>query len=361
MKEGESSLDSGTGDKAPEISIEIDGVPVEEAQRREDETLERNYERWLNAQSQARSLIDNGEKLGSNLIEVENAEGKFRLILSQHLAQEPIELLYGVDANCFEYTSLSLYKDPHFAAHLARMYYRDEDGVYHPHILDSRFGLKPIYFIDTDSIKSILAESVLTVAESYTGLKVLDSAVTDLQDKTPLSRRDAVKRIFRITGKTMLGTYLASAPLALSAHLVSFFGADVDSMKWKVSTALDKAGKKIHPETHTVTIVLRNLIMARKAIIAARDVRKEISEKPLISITVGMAHNGIADILENMSEKEILESISFLLKYPHVTYELRDTAVVIPKTWFVNHEEEGYGDWESEHVIDTPLSAVLEK
>lgn len=285
------------------------------------------------------------EKLPENVEIIETPEAKFRIIYSRHdIASQP-EDMGKADAVAFE--GIGDYTTKRQAEFLVVDLYDNRSSA--PIVKRAKQEGKPIFFIDiSEHDTADLIQKGLRALEVGVGFSLLLSLSKDIINKNKISRRDFLKK----AAKGLGGLYFFShIPKIIVSALDNIDGR---SKQGAISRFLSDLDEKIHPETESIVLTLRNHLMAQKLTYIASHMRQSINKKPEIGLVIGAAHTGIEKALLEKN-KERIALIDKLLRVPGLG-KSRERIATIARLDF---DEKPY-NWVAQ-ILEDPELIPIEK
>lgn len=256
-----------------------------------------------------------------NVRELETEHARYLIVYNNHGYELPPELLDGKDALFLELVyprdqktlsqKLSERVDPQAENQDPDGYVRDQL------LLRAAREQVPVYLVDTTEQiytefkmeNEMENQGKLQVLEAGAGVALLVSASKDLgqQDKTPITRRDFLRRL-RGLAKAIGGAYLVSPAVENSVfgHLAGLLGHPSEKDLARQShRAIAGINQVLHPEMKSGVLHYRNTVMAEKAEAAAQRLGATLGRKPEVVLPVGAEHFGIEEELRRNSAQRV--------------------------------------------------------
>lgn len=300
-----------------------------------------------------KELLESEEKLPPNVKVVETEKAKFRIAYGVHTVEQKPEDLGEVDAlmlesGSFDYTSSKERVENLFADKI-RHY-----AQYRKIIKRAEKKEKPIFLGDITEEDAVTALQMgLKLLEPIMGVWVLASLLRSGELILPaeiatgylLSETSAVGIVDGIILGTKIRDYLFGEKNP---------SVDKKSFSRAVERFLGDLNERIHPETNTILVTLRNNLMAQKLKTVSEKLEIQ-NRKPEVGISIGEYHHGIEKALKKDDEERV-KLVDKLLNVPGLK-KTREKIATIAKFDFNKEEDK----WELTDRFKDPHLAKIEK
>ncbi len=259
-------------------------------------------------ESDPETAVDVAERVKS-IARLESLNARYVIEYGRHNKMSTTEVLNDSDALVLEVISDFTSKEKVVGIVNGIAFERGQK-MWHPYVVIMQEAFrrkKPIFFVDMVPSKELgsmgreqrIAEIIRSVETLTGGLLIGDSV------RTPAVKETGRRSLLATGAKATLGTWLLShIPEQVSGAAARSFVADTTPFEGSVSRRLEKSfgaiNSTIHPETRTMVVDTRNVLIAQKTETVARYLAAELGRKPQIALEVGADHFGI--------ERELLVS-----------------------------------------------------
>lgn len=274
------------------------------------------------------------EKLPANVVEIERPEAIYRIVYGYHNREQSAKDIDGLDVLILE-TGDSDYSNCEAASNLLEAC--KKDVLYKSVVKKAEDEKMPIFFADLSNaeVKTILHDRIKNLEVTVGAVTALVLLASLISSKEKISRREFFEKSFFALGSA----YLSSHTFLDNIYQISRDSMlDEKTASRHIARILGDLQEKIHPETESLIITLRNQLMAQKMITITKMLDLQDS-KIKVGIVVGARHHGIEKALQIKDAKRI-KIINDLLNAPELE-KARKTASIIARMDF----SEKSGKW----------------
>lgn len=265
----------------------------------------------------------------NNVVKLETESAKYSIAYSLHNRQNNPEDMVGSNGIILELPTTPDFIDKEIDMQLQQQQYMEVIRYAVQHNI-------PLFFNDingnTADQKNTWTEGALKdvgipMIYALIGGALVKSSIKESISK-PITRRSFLKNLGKVAAAAYLATPAIETAALLSSTDLSKHEPDEGDTSRKIYRKLDSTNNLIHPELNTVTIEIRNELIAEKSEKLAELLRQTSGQKQNLSLIIGAAHTGIERSLKDTRENR-LDKIRGSLNYD----QIKENETVVRVDW----------------------------